>query len=282
LPTQCIQNPCFATGSAYTRPVRHDMKKRLMSICIVGLLLTSCGGGEWDTELYIQRIPNSSKIIYDYDAWGGRDSHEFGIVIMDSTEDFEVNKVQNLPISYLTEVPNGSRIHAISLQKANDDSISLHPLEKQNIHVSDINLEIDNYAEYSGYSDAGCMLNEYRFQAFKETEDSLYLFGLQKDFGVNLEGKDDVGFKKGNIKLIADSNGKLIRLEIKDLFKGKANKHKYKKGTAEIIERTDNSPVVCLRTYYFKPLKTIYSSDFTDYGIFKPIMKNTVPNQAHE
>jgi hypothetical protein len=254
------------------------MKKLLMSICIVGLLLTFWGGGKWNTDLYIQRIPNSSKVIYDYDAWGGRDSHKFGIVIMDSTEDFEVNKVRDLPISYLTEVPNGSRIHAISLLKAKDDSISLHASEKQIIHVSDINLEIDNYAEYSGHSDAECSLNEYLFQAFKETGDSLYLFGLQKDFGVNLEGKDDVGFKKGNIKLIADLNGKLIRLEIQDLFKGKANKYKYKKGTAEIIETTVNSPVVCLRTYYFKPLKTIYSSDFTDYGIFKPVIKTIVPN----
>ncbi len=222
--------------------------------------------------MYIQRIPNSSKVIYDYDAWGGRDSHQFGIVIMDSTEDFEVNKVWNLPISYFTEVPNSSRIHAISLQNADDDSIALHPIENQEIRVSDISLVINKYKKYNGYSDAGCILNEYQFQTFKETKDSLYLFGLQEIFGGNLEGKDDVGFKKANIKLIADSNGKLIRLEIKDLFKGKANKHKYKKGTAEIIERTNNSPVVCLRTYYFKHLRTVYSREFTDYGIFKPVM----------
>jgi len=249
------------------------MKKHLKSICLVALFLTSCDDGEWDMYLYIQRIPNISKVIYDYDAWGGRDSHQFGIVLMDSTEDFEVNKVRNLPISYFTEVPNNSRIHAVSLQKAYDDSISLHPVKNQEIRVSDINLEIENYKEYSGYSDAGCFLNEYEFREFKETKDSLYLFGLQKVFGVILEGKDDVGFQKGNIKLIADSNGKLLRLEIKELFKGKANKHKYKKGTTEVIERTENSPIVCLRTYYFKPLKAIYSSDFSDYGIFKPTIK---------
>ncbi|MCC9167969.1 hypothetical protein [Pontibacter harenae] len=258
------------------------MMKHKKSICIIALFLSSCGGGEWDTYLHVQRIPNSNKVIYEYDAWGGRDSHQFGIVIMDSTEDFEVNKVRNLPISYFTEVPNSSQIHAISLQKAGDDSISLNPVANQEVRISDIHLEIDNYKEYSGYSDAGCILNEYRFQTFKETEDSLYLFGLQKIFGVNLEGKENVGFQKGNIKLITDSNGKLMRLEIKELFKGKANKHKYKKSTAEVIERKENSPVVCLRTYYFKPLKTFYSDDFTDYGIFKPIINNTVPNQAHE
>jgi hypothetical protein len=258
------------------------MKKHKKGIYLVVMFLSSCGGDDWNTDLYVQRIPNSSKVIYDYDAWGGRDSHKFGIVIMDSTEAFEVNRVRNLPISYFTEVPNSSRIHAISLQKADDDSTSLNPTEKQEVRVSDIHLEIDTYKEYSGYSDAGCGLNEYQFQTFKETKDSLYVFGLQKIFGVNLEGRKNVGFQKGNIKLITDSSGKLMRLEIKELFRGKANKHKYKKGTTEVINRTENTPVVCLRTYYFKPLKTIYSNDFTDYGIFKPILKNTVPNQAHE
>jgi hypothetical protein len=258
------------------------MKKHKKGIYLVALLLSSCGGGDWNTDLYVQRIPNSSKVIYDYDAWGGRDSHQFGIAIMDSTEGFEINKVRNLPISYFTEVPNNSRIHAISLQKADGENISLNPIVSKDTRVSDIDLKIDSYEEYSGYSDAGCIVNEYQFQEFKETEDSLYLFGLKKIFGVNLEGKESVGFPKGNIKLIADSNGKLMRLEIKELFKGKANKHKYKKGTAEVIEKTENSPVVCLRSFYFKPLKSIYSNDFTDYGIFKPLIKNTEPNQAHE
>jgi hypothetical protein len=173
------------------------MKKHKKSIYLVALFLSSCGGGEWNTDLYIQRIPYSSKVIYDYDAWGDRDSHQFGIAIMDSTEDFEVNKVRNLPISYFNEVPNNSRIYAISLQKADGDKMSLHPIENQETRVSDIDLRIDSYEEYSGYSDAGCILNEYQFQSFKETEDSLYLFGLQKIFGVNLEGKENVGFQKG-------------------------------------------------------------------------------------
>lgn len=258
------------------------MKKHERSICIIALFLSSCSGGEWNTDLYVQRIPNSSKVLYDYDAWGGRDSHQFGIVLMDSTEDFEVNSVRNLPISYFTEAPNGNRIYAVSLQKAANDSISLQPIENQEIRVSGTNIEIDSYTEYGGYSDAGCTLNEFQFQFFKETDDSLFLFGLKKIFGVNLAGKVSIGFPKGNIKLHADTNGKLVHLEIKELFKGNAKKHKYKNGTIEVIERTVDSPVVCLRTYYFKPLTTIYSNDFTDYGIFKPIMKNTVSNQAHK
>jgi hypothetical protein len=248
------------------------MNRRLKSIYWVALLLTSCGGGDWNTYLYVQRIPNSSKVIYDYDAWGGRDSHQFGIVIMDSTEEFEVTKVWNLPISYFSQVPNRSRIHAISLQKSNNESISLHPIKSQTTRVADMDLMIDYYEQYDGYSDAGCGLNKYEFISFRETKDSLYLKGLKEVFGVSLEGKDGIGFQKGNIKLITDSNGKLMRLEIKELFEGKVNKYKYNKGTAEVIERLENTPVVCLRTYYFKPLKTMYSSDFTDYGIFKPII----------
>lgn len=122
------------------------------------------------------------------------------------------------------------------------------------------------------------MLNQYRFETFQETKDSIFFNGLDKIFGNNLENQTTTGFKKGNIKLMADEKGKLIRLEIKDLFKGIANKHKYKKGTAEIVEKTFDSPVICIRNYYFIPKSEIYISEFSNFGIFKPVIKNTVPN----
>lgn len=220
--------------------------------------------------LYQQKIKNSSKVLYEYNAWGGRDSHKFGIVLMDSTKTFDVNSSKNLPITYLTEIPNSEEIKAIELKKPeNNDSISLNALENKKIKISNIDIQINFFERYSGYSDAGCLLNEYRFQNFKETKDSLYFSGIVKKFGNNIT-KKRAGFRKGNIKLVADSIGKIFRVEVKELFKDKANKHKYKKGTAEIIERIPNSPTICLRTYYFIPKSDIYVSEFSDYGIFKP------------
>ncbi|WP_299902051.1 hypothetical protein [uncultured Aquimarina sp.] len=246
--------------------------KNVIKIFYFGLSITcfNCGLGEWDVTLYEQKIEGTSKVIYEYDAWGGRDSHSSGIVIIDSTKKFQVNSSKKIPISYFTEITNKTRIKAVKLKKAiNNDSISLNPLKKENIEIKDISLEIEHYEQYNGYSDLGCILNTYSFQTFKETKDSLFLYGLKKEFGNNLAGKTSIGFKKGNIKLITDSIGKLNRLEIKELIIKRGNKRKYKKGTAEITERIKNSPVVCLRRYHFKPLIEINRDDFTDYGIFK-------------
>lgn len=64
------------------------------------LVLSSCGLGlgEWNiSELYAQKIEGTSKILYKYDAWGGRDSHASGYVILDSTEIFKVDIRKDLP-----------------------------------------------------------------------------------------------------------------------------------------------------------------------------------------
>ncbi len=73
--------------------------------------LSSCNWGEWHVgELYSQRIEGTSKILYKYDAWGGRDSHASGFIILDSTETFEVNPNNDLQFVYLTEIPNKNYI----------------------------------------------------------------------------------------------------------------------------------------------------------------------------
>ena len=255
--------------------------EKLAKIFLFAFLLSfwGCGDNNWDVTLYQQKIKGSSKVLYDYDAWGGRDSHSYGIVLMDSTEKFKVNASQPLPISFFTDVPNKSLIRGIELEKpSNKNSITLEPINRGKTKIGNIVVAIDYYEKYTGYSDAGCILNKYSFETFRETKDSIFFNGIEKIFGNNLPNQTTSGFRKGNIKLIADENGKLFRLEIKDLFKGIADKHEYKKGTAEIVERTFDSPVICIRNYYLFPKSDTYVSEFSDYGIFKPVIKSTVPN----
>lgn len=255
--------------------------RKLAKIFLFALLLSfwGCGNDEWDVTLYQQKIKGSSKVLYEYDAWGGRDSHSYGFVLMDSTETFKVNASQQLPISFLADIPNKSLITGIELNKAtNIDNISLEAVTSEKIKIDDIVVAIDFYEKYTGYSDAGCILNEYSFETFRETKDSIFFNGIEKIFGNNLQNQTTAGFKKGNVKLIADENGKLFRLEIKDLFKGIADKHKYKKGTAEIIEKTLGSSVICIRNYYLIPKSDIYVSEFSDFGIFKPVLQSNLPN----
>ncbi|KAB1064948.1 hypothetical protein F6U93_14430 [Tamlana haliotis] len=248
--------------------------KDISKIFYFGLLisLSNCGIGEWDVELYQQRIPNSSKVIYEYDAWGGRDSHTSGIVLMDSIEKFKVNSSRKLPISYFSALPNKNRIKSIELKKAvNNDEITLDKIDSKKLNNSGIDIVVDYYEKYSGYSNAACLLNKYEFESFKETNDSLFIYGLDEKFGKNLKDKNSVSFQKGNIKLITDENGKIFRVVIKELFKDNATKFKYKKGTAEITEKITDSPVICFRVYYFLPKKEIYESEFSDYGIYKRV-----------
>jgi len=258
--------------------------KNIDKIFCFGLLISlySCGFGEWDVDLYKQKIPNSSKVIYEYDAWGGRDSHTSGIVLMDSTQQFKVNSSRKLPISYLSELPNKNKIKSIELKKAVDnDKITLSIVDSEKINSSGIDIEVEYYESYSGYSNATCLLNEYEFENFKEVNDSIYFYGIDKKFGNNLKGKNSVSFQKGNIKLITDENGKIFRVVIKELFKDNATKFKYKKGTAEITEKITDSPVICFRVYYFLPKNEIYESEFSDFGIYKPVRKSTVPNNVY-
>lgn len=50
------------------------MKFKFLFLSILTILLNSCGfdlSSEWDiTELCVQKIEGSSKLLYKYDAWG--------------------------------------------------------------------------------------------------------------------------------------------------------------------------------------------------------------------
>ena len=45
------------------------------------------------------------KILYKYDAWGGRDSHAYGYAVLDSTEIFSVNVDNTRFMTTLTNRP---------------------------------------------------------------------------------------------------------------------------------------------------------------------------------
>lgn len=81
------------------------------------LFITSCGFekiGEWNiTELYAQKIEGTSKIIYKYDAWGGRDSNANGFVIIDSTKKFKIDLNKELPFYHLSNIPTKKKIEGI-------------------------------------------------------------------------------------------------------------------------------------------------------------------------
>lgn len=80
-------------------------------------LLYGCGFGrnEWIIDsLFVQKIEGSSKVIYNFSAWGGRDSNPHGFIILDSTETFKVDVKNILPIHNLSAIPNKGIIEGAS------------------------------------------------------------------------------------------------------------------------------------------------------------------------
>ncbi len=71
------------------------MKSKFIFFIIISFSLVSCGFeklGDWDiSELYAQKIEGTNKVLYKYDAWGGRDSHVSGFLILDSTKTFKID-----------------------------------------------------------------------------------------------------------------------------------------------------------------------------------------------
>ncbi len=90
------------------------MKYYVRLAFLLVLPLYGCGFAEWNVELYVQKIEGTSKCLYKYDAWGGRDSHIAGYVVLDSTEKFEINSRNDLGFYYLQEVPTQRTIRGVS------------------------------------------------------------------------------------------------------------------------------------------------------------------------
>ena len=89
--------------------------KRQIIFSILIFILYGCESPKWNiSELYAQKIEGTSKILYKYDAWGGRDSHVSGFIILDSTKPFEIDLKNNLSLLNLSEIPNKEKIEGIA------------------------------------------------------------------------------------------------------------------------------------------------------------------------
>lgn len=164
-----------------------NIKFLILFFCLI-FLFFGCGSGEWSTTLYVQKIEGTSKVLYKYDAWGGRDTHLFDYVLLDSTETFKVHKRKDLPFYYLKEIPNKNYIYGVDFEKRNLDAPDTKeedriftPIENLNIKQHNINIEVDVY-QYSGFMSRSSGYGKYTFESFKETRDSLFFYNLESSY----------------------------------------------------------------------------------------------------
>jgi len=244
------------------------MKNAIYLILLFGFFfaLYSCGFGGWGewkvSELYNQKIEGTSKILYKYDAWGGRDSHVSDFVILDSTEKFKVKPSENLPFTYLQEIPDKIFIKGVSHICDNSCGENYYktspifiPIKEENSEKQSIKIA-NNIYQYRGFSERSKGLERFQFEKFREIRDSLFFYNL--DDVESMEGKhlDSLKFKKTDIVIKQNKEQQITQIVIEDLIIGNSS-----------------NEIILKQSYFLTPKNKLKSNVFSDYGVFKEVIK---------
>lgn len=229
-----------------------------------GFLVFISWGSEDSETLFTQKIEGSDLLLVDYNVWYGRDGNTTGKTILKTTKDFDFREIDEIPFSYIENITN-KNINGVAFVRPETRDLK-EKIRNKSMTIENIDVNTTFYNRYS--SSGPCMLNKYKFNSFIETKDSLIFLGLDKIFGNAKTDSAKIGFKKGNIKIVSDSIGKLYRLEIEEMIL-------VKKGNPltdiSDFSNNENLATACLRIYYMEPDSIIYENEFSEYGIFKEI-----------
>jgi len=244
--------------------MNHKPKLLILVVAFLIGFMTSCNF-EWEiAELYSQPIQGTSKVLYKYDAWGGRDSHSFGYRILDSTENFNVNSQLDLPFYYLEGVSANGEVKGVSHRRSknqeNDNQLEpiFVPIEVERFFKNKVPI-VHKIYQYKGFARRTIGFETFSFESFLETEDSLYFFNLDMIERAGERYIDTLKFKKTCIVLRSNKESELKQVVIEDLV---------------LNEKTDE--VISNVTWVLTPKNKTNVNSFSNQGIFKEI---TVANK---
>lgn len=241
-------------------------------------MFSSCGLGEWDITLYEQKIEGTSKALYDYDAWGGRDSHISGYAILDTSEVFTIGKIKKLSFNHLADIPTKNSIKTIATEfmpyeERKTAVVYYEPLRTEEFTTEGFKIE-KTYYQGKGLKERTLGSYNYVFQRFKETRDSLFFYDLNdvpskakkryvdslklEDPGLehlsfNAPHLDTLRVKKGNIIIRQSESKEIYEIIVEDL----------------IFSSDGQGEIISIRSYRLKPKTETKSDAFSDYGIYK-------------
>jgi len=234
-------------------PIRQLLKMYLVTLLT---LLTSCEN-KWDTvELFAQKIDGTSKILYKYEAWGGRDTCVWGFIIYDSTEVFRV-PIDRIPIRRLQTIPSKNGFTAIVMEETDFEKPTVSPvftpLAIKKINENGVLITLKTY-QFEGLSNREQGYESYQFESFRETRDSIFFYNLDDVESMEPTHLDILKLRKPNVFIRQDTLNAVDEITIEDL--------QIKRITNEIISS---------KTYSLKPKTKMKSDRFSDYGIFKKV-----------
>jgi len=241
------------------RQIRRLVRKYCLAYVV--LILSGCFGipTEWDIEIWEQKIEGSNLSIYKFDAWGGRDTHVAGFKLKDSSKGFTQNDVLNGDgFSALKRIPNKQIVEVIkTIRPEKQQAISNTPVAKESFSKEGVIISQETYL-YGGAVIGICVLQSYKFKNFDETRDSLIFYGNESQFVDGPEHKR-ISIPKGNIYLMTSKDNKYVSRVVYDdilIFEDLTKSHNIQ---------------ICRHTKFFDPIDTIKISQFSDYGIYKPV-----------
>ena len=224
-------------------------------LLILSCTFYSCKLDKWSYTTYGQPIRGTSKILYKYDASGGRDSMVSGYILLDSTEKFEVDISKNLPFSYIEKIDNqtifGVEFEKTDFEKGNIEKEIIKPIKITSLSKQGINITTKLY-QNEGFMARNQGFERYQFENFKESLDSLFFYNLADITSLEKKHLEVLGLKKTNVIVSQDSLNYIIKIVVKDL--------KLSNKAKEIISNTQ---------YSLTPKQKIKSSSLSNYGIFK-------------
>jgi len=252
------------------------MKPILLLIIIISTF-TSCESVTTSNKrllsLYRQRIPHSRYVMYEFNISGymafNGDNH--GYAILDSSQTFSEDKTDEINANYINGELRLDSLQMIYLYSPGDRVISTRdtlmiPTVESNKKYNGIPISVRGYQSTYGvpvnWTPGG---NEFTFDSFKETGDSLFLYGIKKTDNYGIELPITKGFIKGNIKLVDSAKGLIDHIEIKKFIIKRDDVYKFG-GRDSILK---NQPVVDMIYYDFFPKKSTSTSSFSDIGIYK-------------
>lgn len=237
------------------------------------LIFTGCGDrGYKVTTVHRQKIKNSTKAIFNYQAWSTlNDGAKYGYAVLDENDSVHIAEIERKSFRLFSRPPSKDSIFVINF-KGNQS--------KPSIVTRDFKVrEFEKYKGFTIQKDTyKFKLRQdkltYHFADFKETDSHLKILGIDK---IHLDlpfDKNEINFLKGNIKLIESKSqkGYLKQIEIQYLLL-----NSFCSGAI------DNITIIRTKTafhghiqFVFIPTRPIKIADFSDIGIYKPIKVENV------
>ncbi|PTS98931.1 hypothetical protein DBR11_13760 [Pedobacter sp. HMWF019] len=182
-----------------------------------------------------------------------------------------MSKITSLPGSYFAEAPRKDYIKLIQVNGGKNPTTAkdtiLNPSKHYFKNIKGIKFEITEYNDTYGSSPMNTGLMEYEFETIKETNDRLIFENVTHKAGIELPSK--ISFAKGNITIFEDTTGRIHRIIIEKFIRMKGEIYKPTKP----LEIVPDQAIIGFATFYFIPKKLLYSSAFTNEGIFKQVRK---------